>query len=407
MATNRWRGDAPPIARVITLTVAGTVANGDTVFYTINGKTVTATADGSSTAITLAAAFAALLQASETPEFLEVSWTYTAGTAVVTGTARTPGIPWTGTEGDTGTTTLTAAETTASSGPNHVDLTANWSAGSLPAAGEDVLIDQGADGLWGFENLAAAAYNSFRVKASFGGRWGLPFRNENGYVEYRGRSHPLATAIAATVGEGEGDGPTRVHLTVTTAVNLTVYKTGVRPDPAYPVVNARGMGSGTVNVVAGDVGIASDDDTTSGTVTTANIDAEGTLTVGKGATVTTLNQNGGAVVAPGAVTTLNITAGTARLYANPTTLTADGGQVFGLFTGTVTTATFRGQDPQNVPRLDFSEDPRARTITNGSFTGGAVLWDPSKSTTWSNAFTYDHASLVASHLGARLTLLRT
>lgn len=401
MATNSWLGQATPTARVITLTVGGTVADPDTVTYTINGKAVTVTVGSGDVEADVAAALYAALAASDAPEFQEVSWEYTALDDFVTGTARTPGVPWSGTASDTGTTTLTQAEVTASDGPSHVDSTGNWSLGALPGAGDDVLIARGADGLWGFENLSAAAYNSFKVMASFAGAWGLPAWNPAGYTEYRGRSHPLATAIPATVGEGEGSAPTRVNLTVTTAVALTVHKTGARADADVPAVNVAGMSSGTISIPGpGDVGVAADDSTLSGTVTTAGLNDEATLTVGSGATVTTCNNNGGTVVAFGTVTTLNQTDGEASLYAAPTTVTCDGGVVYGRFTGTVTTATFR--QPGAV--LDFSRDNRARTITNGSFAAGGTLRDPDKTVTMTNGQTWDAASLAAATLPKRFTL---
>jgi hypothetical protein len=407
MATNRWLGHAPATAKVVTLTVGGTAANGDTVKYTINGKTITATA-ASMTTITLAAALAALLQASTIPEFVEITWDYTAGDAFVTGTAATAGVPFTGTASATGGTTLTQATVTASNGPNHVDSTGNWSLAALPGAADDVLIDGGSDGLWGFENISAAAYNSFKMKASFEGRWGLPFRNDNDYVEYRGRAWPLATAITTVFGEGVGNGVTFANFTIATAAAVTVYKTGQRAEPNVPALNLSGMSSGTVSVVTGDVGVAADDPTLSGTVTTGKTNEGTTLTVGIGATVTTLNEDGGSVDAAGTVTTLNITAGDATLYVAPTTITSDGGTVVGRFTGTVTTLTFRGQgNPQNIPVLDLTTDERARTATNGSFTGGARLLDPDKSLTMSNAFTFDRESLKNSDLGARFSILRT
>lgn len=404
MAVNRWRGDAKEVAQVTTLTV-GSNTNGHTFITTINGKSYTYTA-ASDTTSTIATAIQALLAASDVPEFAEVDWT--VNSAVVTGTAKTPGVPFTVSVSGTGT--YAASTTTASDGPNHVDSTSNWSQGSLPGATEDVLIDGGPDGLWGFENLSAAAYNSFKIKASFTGNWGLPFRNESGdYVEYRGRFHPLATAIPVTIGEGDGDGPTRVKLSVATALDATVHKTGQRQNDAEPVVEIKGNSSGTLSLASGDVGLASDDNTLSSTVTTANVDNDAVLTLGPGATVTTCNLKVGATVnAYGTVTTLNIEGGTATLFAAPTTVTADGGTVDMRFTGTVTTVTARAQaDGSDPPVIDCSQNPRTKTFTNCTFTGGASLNDPDKSVTFSNSGTWDHASLMRSHLGKRLTLQRT
>ena len=404
MAVNRWLGHSKAVAQVVTLEVGSTTA-GHTFTTTINGKSYTYVAGASETVDTIAAAVQALLAASEEPEFQEVTWSVSTDT--VTGTAATAGVPFEVSKSGTGTYTLTTA--TASAGPSHVDDTANWSLGTLPGAGDDVLIDQGADLLYGFGGLTPAAYASWKVKASFDGSVGLPFTNAAGYVEYRDRAWPMDTAVPCEVGGGEGTGPARVVIDQDTALALVVHTTGARQDPDVPTVVVYGCSSGTLAVNGGDVGVAADDDTTTATVTTATVNDGATLVVGTAATVTTLNQRGATVVAYGAVTTLNSTAPAAdtTLFQAPTTVTADAGTVRGHFTGTAATLTFRGQGGQAVPTMDFSGDARSRTVTNHAFTGGAVLLDPDNTTTWSNAGTWDRASLAASDLGARFSLLKT
>lgn len=402
MAVNRWRGDAPSVAKVITL-VVGSATSTETFITTMNGKSIPYTAGVGETTSTVAAAIQALLAASDIPEFKEVTWT--VDTATITGTAATAGMPFTVSKSGTGTYSLTTV--TASSGPNHGDLAANWSLGALPTSTDAVLIDGGPDILW-LDGLSGADYASWRVKASFEGQIGLPYRNANGYVEYRARFWPMNTAIPVTIGEGDGNGPTRVNIAITTAADITVVKTGTRIDAATPVVNFYGCASGTLNHIAGDVGIAADDDTLSATVTTATANDNATLTTGTGGTITTMNQDGATIIANGTITTLNSIAGETTLFKNPTTITADGGTIHGRFTGTLGTLTLRGQgDQQTAPRMDFSEDPRARTITNHTVTGGAILWDPDKTLTFSNAGTWDAKSLAASNLGARFSLLRS
>ena len=403
MATNRWRGDAPAIAQVIIL-VVGSSTNGHTFITTINGKSITYVAGGSETTSTIAAAIQALLAASEIAEFQEITWT--VATATITGTAKTAGVPFTVSNAGTGTYTLTTV--TNSSGPNHADVTANWSLGALPVATDDVLIADSADILYGLGNLTPAAFNSFRVKASYTGSIGLPRLNSAGYVEYRTRAWPMNTAVPITIGEGDGNGPALVNITSGLILDLTVHMTGTRTDPAIPVVNVAGCTSGTVNVASGDVGIAADDDQLTATVTTATINDAATLTVGKAATVTTANNDGGTVNSFGTITTLTLTAGTVTLFTAPTTVTMDGGRLNVRYTGTTTTMTARGQGNSSTdPVVDCALDPRDRTFTNGSFTGGAALLDPDKTTTWSNALTWDEASLHASILGTRYNLLRT
>lgn len=402
MATNSWRGDYLARAQVVTL-VVGSATSTETFVTTMNGKSITYTAGTGETTSTVAAAVQALLAASEIPEFTEVEWT--VDTATVTGTARVPGVPFTVSESGTGTYTLTT--TVASTGPNHADEPLNWSAGTLPAAAEDVVVDVPVDLLYGLENLSAAAYGSLRIKAAFEARIGLPRYNAGGYVEYRTRFWTIDTAIPLAVGEGEGRGPTRCNVTVTTAIAAVVHKTGTRDQGAEnePVVNFTGAASGTLSVASGDVGLASDDDTKSIAVTTATVDNDAVLTLGKGATVTTCNQKAAAkVLGYGTVTTLNITGGEASLFNAPTTITADKlCTVNCRFTGTVTTVTARGQGEGDSPVVNCDSDPRARTFTNATFTGGAVLNDPDATVTRTNPFQFDRLSLRLSDLGPRPT----
>lgn len=399
---NRWLGSSAAVKQVVTL-VVGSNTSTHTFITTMNGKSITVTADGVLTTAQLASEIQEALADSDIPEFREVDWTVDSST--VTGTAVTAGVPFEVSKSGTGTYTLTAV--TDSSGPNHVDDVGNWSAGTLPDAAEDILIDgDTADLLYGFDGITPAAYASFKVMASFEGNIGLPYWNTLGYVEYRDRAWPMDTAVPVTVGEGDGRGPARVNIDQDTALALTVHKTQPRQAPDIPVVNVYGCSSGTLNAIAGDVAIGGDDPTQAGTVATLNINENATVTVGPGCTVTTCNQLGGTVNSYGALTTLNSKTGETTLFSNPTTVTADGGTIWGRFTGTVTTVTLR-KSGQETPRLDFSLDPRARTFTNHSVTGGAVLNDPDGTTVWSNGGTWDLVSLAASNIGPRFTLLRT
>lgn len=415
MAINRWRGDYLPRAQVVTLTV-GSSTTGHTFVVTMNGKVVSHTAVSGDTTATIAAALQALLAgATAIPEFNEVTWAVDAtSTNVIVGTAATPGVPFTAALSGTGTFTL--ATPTTSTGPSHVDEPKNWSLGTVPGATDDVLVDGGADLLYGFGALSAAAYASLRVKAAFTGQIGLPFYNPSGYVEYRTRAWAVDTAVPVLIGEGPGQGPSRVNLACGAALDLTVFNTPARQTDAEPVVNVSGPTSGTCYLAGGDVGIAADDDTLTASGIAVAMDGDASvLTVGRNATVATLTQSGGTAVALGPVTTLNQTGGTATLYRAPTTITADAaGTVDCRFTGTVTTATFRGQGGDATgaalgggPTCQCGNDPRPRTFTNSTFTGGAALRDPEKTVTFTNAATFDRAALAASDLGARFTLQRT
>lgn len=408
MAINRWLGDAQAVARVETYTVASSTA-AQTFGVTINSKTVYYTAGSGETTSTIAAALQALLAASTIPEFRRVTWS--VASAVVTGTAATAGVKWIGAAYGTGT--LNRSVATVGTGPNYVSNTANWSLGSLPAIGDDVVIDgTDVDLLYDLDTFGAAgALGSFTVRSSFTGTIGLPETNPAGYREYLPRYLKFADGVTtATIGGGEGTGSSRLLLDFDgddTAVSVAA--TGPRASDAFSPLLLTGLASGAVaNVAGGDVGVAVETGQTA-TVTTLRVTGPDTKVVlGDGATITTIDQDDGEVECSGAVTTLGITGGQhAQLGGSVATVTADGGTVILRHGGTVTTATFRGQSSTNPPTCDVSLEPRTVTLTDHSFTGGAALKDPNKSVVMSNAGTWDRESLLASDLGARFTLTRT
>ncbi len=420
MATNQWRGDAPAVSQVVTLTVGGTPVAGQVYGVTINGKTIAYTAITGDTNPSIASGLTALLGLSTTPaEFQEELWT-TDGSGNVTATAATPGVPFVLTASATGTGTLTATTVTPSTGPNHADDPANWSLGTIPADGDDVLLSGGSDVLYGLGNLTPAAFASLSVTAGFTGAIGLPVRHAggigaalgNGYVEYRPREFPVGSGVPITIGSGSGSGPTLVNLSCGATLALTVIGTGSPQSTAAPAVNVSGCSTGVLAVSGGSVGLAADDASLTATVGTGSV-AGGTLTIGSGATVTALTQNGGTVAAAGTVSGLAITGGTFNLSGSLGAVTATPAasgrvRVHWRGGGTISTLTFQGQGAgQTAPVLDCSCDPRAKTLTNATFTGGARLYDPSKTVTLTNPMSMDRASLAASDLGAVFSIQRT
>lgn len=109
MATRRWRGNAPAVAQVVTVTIRQT-SNGNTVTLTHGGKSVSATSAGTNTT-TLMAALATAWNAEIIPQFAEI--TAEASTNTVVLTADNPGVPFdltiaqSGTGGDEEVKTVT------------------------------------------------------------------------------------------------------------------------------------------------------------------------------------------------------------------------------------------------------------------------------------------------------------
>jgi hypothetical protein len=409
MATKSLRGDAPAVAKVQTVTIGSSTA-AQTFYIERNGKRVTYTAGAGETTASVAAALQALLDASTIAEFRECSWTYPGTGAIITATAQDAGRPATFTAGGTGT--ISTATPTPSAGPSDASTVANWSGAALPANTDNLIIARGADLLYGLEALAPpVALAGLQIKASYEAAIGLPPVNEGEYLEDRTRQFPVATGVPVKIGEGEGSGPTRVMLVQTGVADITVLRTAERQGgTSYPVVNISGATSGSLVVAAGDVGLAADDDTLTGTITTASVGEGGTLTIGPGATVGTMNQTGGRVVNYGSVGTVNGSGGTFDHYGTITVaVNADPGP----FTfnwrcgGTIPSVTFRGQGPgQNAPKMECSLDPRDKIMTVLSFMGGAVLSDPDEVTEWVTPGEWDAASVLASNIGSRYYLLR-
>jgi trimeric autotransporter adhesin len=85
-----WRGDAPAVAQVTTVTPSN-VEIGDVFSLTMNGKTVSVTATAAS-ASSVAAALASAIAAARLPEFSEVTATAAANTLILT--ANIAGVPF-------------------------------------------------------------------------------------------------------------------------------------------------------------------------------------------------------------------------------------------------------------------------------------------------------------------------
>lgn len=98
--TRRWRGNAPVVAQVQTVTIYH-VEDGVVFVLTHAGKSVTVTADDQSTPTTIAAALATLWNAEIIPQFAEITAAASGGS--ITLTADNAGVPFDVTATQTGT----------------------------------------------------------------------------------------------------------------------------------------------------------------------------------------------------------------------------------------------------------------------------------------------------------------
>lgn len=296
MAKYDFMGDAKAVAQVNTITVGGTPANGQVYSVVINGRTVSYTANGGDTNNTIATALEAALEAETAQEFADAEVGWTVATNVVTGTAGTPGKPFTNTSSATGTGTLVTATTTANDGPNvwsanNFRNIATGARGVLPggAADDEVYIqDKGVSILYGLDQSGIAnPLLILQIAKTFTGRIGLSRTNSDNasatYDEYR-PTYLKIKCSHARIGWGEGTGSGRIKIDfAATACKVKVYGSGV-PFDQYPSIMLLGTAAGNIfEALGGNVGIAVDE----GTVSTFDqIWATGTAIVRTGAGVT-------------------------------------------------------------------------------------------------------------------------
>jgi hypothetical protein len=415
MPVNYWRGDAQPIAQVVTITITADDA-ATTYIITINTKTVSVPGSGTGTADT-AAALQAALAASTIAEFEEITWTVSGST--VTGTATTAGVPFTATSSKSGGTGTIGAvtTTTTSQGPNDWNSVENWSLGRIPINGDDVVLyDSSVDLLYNLDHHTVTL-SSLSIDSTYTGSLGLPRYNANGgYLEYRPTYLQIGVPVLR-IGAGSGSGSGRIKIdSGSVAMTASVYSTGAAIDQGLPAVILKGTAAGSdgvniLNVQQGTVGTCLEPgdacdwyEVNIGFQQAPATDA--TVTLGHGCTLTQINQNGGVLSFYDSVTQLISYAGTATAYfdADITTLDLQGGTLYFQSDGTIGSATVG-----DGSTLDCSQDPRLKTITNLTMSPGSTFNDPNKQVTFTNPVYLRNCSLdqVALTLGQDVHIQRT
>lgn len=286
MATNVFRGGAPAVAKVVTVTPAN-VEIGDVfnLILTMDDAT-TVTVTFTATATTVANVTAGLVAAWNASGASEVQRITAAdATTALTLTADTSGVPFALTTsttdgGGANTQTLTAVVTTASSGPNDVNVAGNWSLGTVPAAGEDVEIGAAAPAvLYSLGTLSGTALGSFCRRTGHSAAVG---RYEDGRLYY------LQIDPGATRCEIYGSGSLCAIDIGSRALSPIINHSGASAGSGWHAVYLKGSALATPQIMAGDVAIGGGPNgTPGGTATvTAGFSVEGgSLTVYRGATV--------------------------------------------------------------------------------------------------------------------------
>lgn len=379
MATLNFLGRALPVAKVMTFTPA-LVNVGDTFTVTCNGKSITFTSVGAGTVAEVTAGLTALLAASTIPEFTEA--TYVDSTTHITATGVYAGEDFTFTSSSVGGT-LTAATTTAASGPAFWDNVNNWDTGAIPANGDTVNYDKSRGSIKAGLDQNAVTLAALRVYSaqSTSNELGLPDVNtRGGYTEYRERE----LKISVTALEVNDFSPrTRIN-TGTNVTTATVVNTGTGAESGVPSVLLSGSHANNVyHCQSGEIGLAFYDYQTLQALT-VNVNPLAQVRTGQGATIATMN-NKGAVEGDATLTTYNqYDQATAILRGafNVTTLNHRGGFLDLRIRGTFTTVQLAG-------RMTMENDQAAKTFTNTTFYPGADLNDPGDVITFTNGVQMD------------------
>lgn len=408
-ATCKWRGDAPAVAQVTTVTI-GTYDATTTYKVTINGKTISTLGTGGTNATT-ATAFQALLNGSTIAEFAEATWTVNSN--VITATADKAGKPFTlSTSVSGGTGTISNSTTTTSSGPNDVNVAANWSTGATPANTNDLVIENTSSSLlYNLGSLSGVALNSLTVSQTFTGTIGLPVINADSsttYFEYRTQYFTIGSTTV-TVGGPTGQGSGRIKLNLgsggSTTVNVT--NTGNPLESGLEAMLLVMTGSGnSLNVSRGSVGVAvlaGETATLSLNTSQVTSTSDAQVRLGSGCTLSTFKMQSGRNILNCGATTITVYGGDLTLQGTgaTTTLNLNGGTCHYNTSGTLTTAKVAGG-----ASLLFGANLAGATVTNTTIEKGATLLDPDSAVTWTNPPLLNRCSIpqVTLDLGSHITL---
>lgn len=400
MTTKLFRGDAPVLRQLTTLTPGGTIEVGDKFKVNLNGKTLSYSATGTSVA-SVTAGLAAALAASSIPEFAEIDWADT-GTAV-TATGPSDGAPFTlsvstteSNDGAADAQTFAATTTVAAQSGEHWNVATNWSPSGVPQTGDDVYLDNFAgDVRYGLDQ-SAVTLASLHLTASFTGEVGLPKINASAgpgadsYFEYRD-DYLRISATSVVIGQGgEGAGSGRIKLdTGSVQTTLEVFRTGTPVEAGLKALLWKGThASNVVRVSAGSVDLAphAGDSAMVATLAVgfqANPTGDADVRCGAGVTLTTVNKTGGALQTASAITTLTLGPDSGEhdhTAGGITTVNGHGGTL--LYRSPSTLATVHAGEGFV---LDFRRDPRPRTVTTLYPQAGTAIRDPGKTVTFGNA----------------------
>ncbi|QDT94754.1 LamG domain-containing protein [Gimesia aquarii] len=240
----------------------------------------------------------------------------------------TPGVTAPTGKVETTVSPLTKSTITASEGPNHWNIPANWNTNTVPVTSDTVYIsDSEISILYGLDQ-SAVTLAALHIEQTFSGFIGLPRTNSDGlsYFEYR----DLYLKIGATnlfIGDKEGDGSDRIKIDLG-SVQSTVLITdsGDGEDANTPAILLLGAHvSNVININRGSLGVAfyPTEESTIATLRQAFFDDaadDTTVYLGDGVTINDIIKSGGVLDINSNTASLEQTAGTTTIHAGTHTL---------------------------------------------------------------------------------------
>jgi len=231
----------------------------------------------------------------------------------------------------------------------------------VPEAEDDVYFPNGCDNAVAGSDEDATALTSFTTQSDYTGTIGSATAGKPTYLQ-----------IAATTINLAGTGKAYIDVDATTTLNVT----GASSSGLY-LISSDTITTLNINIAGGTLYLA----TLPGeaiTITTLNISGSGTVYIGSGAAITTINHAGCTVYNAGNLTTLTQTGGDFHQTGTATlgTGTIKGGTLYYNSNGTITTLTV-----QDTGTVDFDGDNRPVTVTTtNAYRTGRLVFDTNRVT---------------------------
>lgn len=259
-------------------------------------------------------------------------------------------------------------------------VASNYAPTGVPATGDDLYIEANPTGsdnsittnLTTFQNTSLASINISQTYTGIIGTANTGTSSTTtGYMSLGGTN---STSIVANIGyqfggtsAANGSNLIRLNFGSSAAtINVTNSAANSQMSNMGPLTLLGTNAGNVLNIQNGTVSVGIDPTETS---TFATINNKGNLNLGKGVTLTTVNQNGGSIIVQAGVVTLNQTLGASSINGAGTagTLNIYGGNIQLNSTGTITALNVYGAT------ADMSRNQSARTVTTANLYAGATL----------------------------------